>query len=408
MPIKIKHKKISKLRFPEFSDEWEEKKLVDMIEKIVDNRGKTPPIQDSGVPLVEVNAIGNKQIDYSRIKKYVSDKIFNEWFRVHLKKGDILFSTVGATAICSLYMNTQKSAIAQNIVGLRFKEDNPEFIFYLLTENKNNHKFKRIEMGAVQPSVKVSQMIKIKFPVPSLPEQKKIAEFLTVVDEWIENLKAEKKSLESYKKGMMQKIFDRNLPAGRQVRFKDKNGKEFPRWEEKKLGAIATINPGYQRLPDKFIYIDLESVEKGILKQEKVIEKSDAPSRAQRILQKNDILFQTVRPYQQNNLYFNKNGKYVASTGYAQIRTEENPMFLYQYLHIGSFLNKVLARCIGTSYPAINSNDLKSIKINLPHKKEQEKIAGFLTSLDKVIESKQQQITQAEHWKKGLMQVLFV
>src|SRR5690606_959214 len=98
-------------------------------------------------------------------------------------------------------------------------------------------------------------------------------------------------------------------------------------WEEKRLREICEINPKSEDLPQSFIYIDLESVENGRLMKEDVIFKDEAPSRAQRILLKNDILYQTVRPYQKNNLLFNKVGKYVASTGYAQLRTKQNSQF---------------------------------------------------------------------------------
>src|SRR5690606_40376361 len=82
--------------------------------------------------------------------------------------------------------------------------------------------------------------------------------------------------------------------------------------------------PKNEGLPSSFVYIDLESVENGRLLKEDFISKDGAPSRAQRVLSKNDVLFQMVRPYQKNNLFFDKEGKYVASTGYAQIRTKQN------------------------------------------------------------------------------------
>jgi len=84
---------------------------------------------------------------------------------------------------------------------------------------------------------------------------------------------------------------------------------------------------------DEFVYIDLESVEKGLLVKKNKILKIGAPSRAQRLLVNQDILFQTVRPYQKNNYYFELGDNYVASTGYAQIRTNESSAFLYQKLH---------------------------------------------------------------------------
>src|SRR5690606_7038094 len=104
-------------------------------------------------------------------------------------------------------------------------------------------------------------------------------------------------------------------------------------WETKKLGEVCEINPKKGNLPNSFIYIDLESVIDGFLLKEKTVLRDEAPSRAQRLLSKNDILFQMVRPYQKNNLYFDKEGDYVASTGYAQIRTLQNSQFVFQYLH---------------------------------------------------------------------------
>ncbi|MBR1416852.1 MAG: restriction endonuclease subunit S, partial [Bacilli bacterium] len=180
-------------------------------------------------------------------------------------------------------------------------------------------------------------------------------------------------------------------------------------WNKTTLKNIAIINPKNENIPDKFIYIDLESVNKGILSQEKIISKSDAPSRAQRTVKKNDILFQTVRPYQQNN-YFVKEIKdlsYVASTGYALIRTNENPYFIYSILHKKDFLDKVIDRCTGTSFPAISSNDLADININIPDIQEQTKISNFLSLIDKKIELQTKKIEDLKLFKKGLHNRLF-
>lgn len=68
-------------------------------------------------------------------------------------------------------------------------------------------------------------------------------------------------------------------------------------WVVKKLNDVSNINPKTGDLPENFIYIDLDSVNKGILTKYNQINKVDAPSRAQRCLDVNDILFQTVRPY---------------------------------------------------------------------------------------------------------------
>ena len=172
---------------------------------------------------------------------------------------------------------------------------------------------------------------------------------------------------------------------------------------------MSNINPKTGELPENFIYIDLESVNNGILTKYNQINKNDAPSRAQRCLEVNDILFQTVRPYQMNNLFFDLNdGEYVASTGYAQIKSKIVPRFLYYYLHYYKFVNNVLSRCTGSNYPAINSTDLKKIKIKIPQSKDEQRLIGDLFyKIDQKIEFLNSKYEYYQEFKKYLMQHIF-
>ncbi len=172
-------------------------------------------------------------------------------------------------------------------------------------------------------------------------------------------------------------------------------------WQRVRLGDIAEINPP-TIIPNVFYYIDLESVEKGQLLNKQLMTKNKAPSRARRLLSKNDILYQLVRPYQRNNYFFTLNGNYVASTGYAQIRTLQNPSFLYFALHSNYFVNAVLDRCEGTSYPAISSNELKKCEVILPPLNEQIAIANILSGLDRYLHALNSLILKKESVKKAL------
>ena len=178
-------------------------------------------------------------------------------------------------------------------------------------------------------------------------------------------------------------------------------------WRSNRLADMCEINPKNETLPNSFIYIDLESVANGRLLKEDLISKNDAPSRAQRVLSKDDVLFQMVRPYQKNNLFFDKEGKYVASTGYAQIRTKQDSRFIFQYLHNQKFVDNVIERCTGTSYPAINSTDLGNIKVVYPSIEEQKKIASLLSLIDERIHTQNKIIEQLETLIKGLCQKIF-
>ena len=190
--------------------EWDEYSLDTLLSKIIDNRGKTPVTEANlEIPLIEVNAIGQRRIKYEKVSKYFSEDTFQNWFRAYLEHQDILFSTVGNTAICSIYTDEIKAGIAQNIVGLRAntKLIQPTFLYYLLTEISNNQKFKSIEMQAVQPSIKVSQMIHLTFLTPCLEEQTKIANFLSSIDQKIEVTAQQIEQAKQWKKGLLQQMF---------------------------------------------------------------------------------------------------------------------------------------------------------------------------------------------------------
>lgn len=188
------------------------------------------------------------------------------------------------------------------------------------------------------------------------------------------------------------------------IRFKGFNDD----WEQHKLEEIAEFNPKSE-LPYKFEYVDLESVIGTEMISHRTENKETAPSRAKRLAQYGDIFYQTVRPYQKNNYLFNKlNGDYVFSTGYAQIRAYIDNKFLINILQTNNFVKKVLDNCTGTSYPAINSNELSKLEVKLPsYKNEQNKIGEFFKQLDKDITLHQRKLEKLGNIKKSMLEKMF-
>ena len=192
------------------------------------------------------------------------------------------------------------------------------------------------------------------------------------------------------------------------LRFPEFSGE----WEMASLQDIAAINPKSDQLQNTFIYIDLEAVEKGELRKIQEIMREEAPSRAQRVIDNNDILFQCVRPYQKNNyihrILNTSNQQWVASTGYAQIRTTELPNYIYHLLNTDGFNRKVMVRCTGSSYPAINSEDLATIRFYYtPDKKEQFKISRLLDLIDERIATQNKIIEDLKKLKSAISKQAF-
>ena len=174
-------------------------------------------------------------------------------------------------------------------------------------------------------------------------------------------------------------------------------------WKKCEFKEFAKVNPKCQSIPEQFYYIDLGSVEDGELSNAKIENELSAPSRAQRLLSCNDVLFQTVRPYQQNNYLFCKERSLptVASTGYAVFRTKYDVPFLYALIHTGHFLNSVLSRCTGTSFPAVSASDIEDILVSIPSLGEQQKIGKLFRLLNSKIRKQKALIESLKKYKRG-------
>ena len=223
----------------EIPKDWSTFLLKDLTSHVIDNRGKTPPTQDKGVELLEVNAIvaGEKFPNYSKVRKYVSNKTHSSWFRSgHPKKDDILVPTVGTIGSAAI-MKEGRGTIAQNLIGLRINSSisSPNFIYYLLTGPQLKEPLLNLNIGGVQPSIKVPHLLNLQIGIPSLDKQEKIASILSSLDEKIELNRRMNKTLEEIGQALFKHWFvDFNFP--------DKNGNPYKeaggRMIDSELGKI--------------------------------------------------------------------------------------------------------------------------------------------------------------------------
>ena len=252
----------------------------------------------------------------------------------------------------------------------------------------------------------ISTFTKFDILLPkSVDEQELIGEYFKLLDKLITLHQRKLDRLKNIKKSMLDKMFPKDGEVVPEIRFKGFTDA----WEQRKLGELALFNPK-DELPKIFEYVDLESVVGTEMLSHRTETKSSAPSRAQRVARIGDLFYQTVRPYQKNNYLFEKPYKnYVFSNGYAQMRPFVDGYFMLCLVQSERFIKIVLDNCTGTSYPAINSNNLEEIEVYAPlNKKEGNKIGTMFRSIDNLITLHQRKLDKLKNIKKSMLDNMFV
>ncbi|MCP4143977.1 MAG: hypothetical protein GY752_01690 [bacterium] len=182
----------------------------DLVEKWIDNRGKTPPLSEFGIPLLEVKHLPESGI-YPLLEgtKHVSQETYDSWFRAYLEPMDILFSTVGTTARVTLTPNSPTVSIAQNVLGIRFKREmvDPLYMFYYMRGKQFQHDIEARLVTTVQASIKRADMVGIPVSLPPLEIQRNISNKIVSFDKKIELNRQTNQTLEQIAQAIFKSWF---------------------------------------------------------------------------------------------------------------------------------------------------------------------------------------------------------
>ncbi|MFV4977089.1 restriction endonuclease subunit S [Lactobacillus delbrueckii subsp. lactis] len=385
---------------------WEQRKLGEITD-VRDGTHASPHYVNSGFPLLTSKNISNGCINYNEVN-YISEYDFhqiNERSKVDVN--DILMGMIGTIGNLALVQEKTNFAIKNVALIKNTGSIDHRFLFQDLQTDYIERELSNNMDGGTQKFISLKKIRNLSITFPTLlNEQDKIGNLFHFLDSTITLHEEKKQQLKCLKSALLQKMFaNKNKSGDPDVRFKGFD----ERWERHILNDLAIFNPK-GTLPTSFEYVDLGSVIGVEMISHKTISKFDAPSRAQRLAQVGDLFYQTVRPYQQNNYLFdNKDNAYVFSTGYAQLRPLIDGYFLLCLVQTKSFVRKVMNACTGTSYPAINSQDLAQIGVNIPiNSKEQRLIGNLYKVIDNLITLYQQKLDDLNTIKQSLLQKMFI
>ncbi len=420
------------LRFPEFNEEWKEKKLGEVA---TNKSGKYNPEKErESVKCIELEHLSS---DSSQLLGYIDGKNSGS-IKNKFDKGDVLFGKLRPylkkyllapfEGVCSSEIWVLKGLNISNDFLFRIVQTDS---FIDLANQSSGSKMPRADWNVVENGI---------FSFPTLPEQTKIATFLTAVDEKIQALKKKKGLLEDYKKGVMQKLFCLNhgldgfkddtdfdnesvesaqslkIRDSDNVRFRQKDGSNFPDWEVKKLGEVAKRKTLKNKEGNTNVLTI--SAQYGLISQLEFFNKSVSAKdvTGYYLLENGDFAYN--KSY--SNGYpmgaikcLNRYGKGVVSTLYICFKFNEviNNSFMEHFFETGIHNSEIekVAQEGARNHGLLNIGleDFFNIAISIPCLKEQTAIANFLSALDEKINHTQTQITQTETWKKGLLQKMF-
>ncbi len=275
---------------------------------------------------------------------------------------------------------------------------------YLMQSWKVRKQIMTIAQGTKVLGLATSRLAKIKLFLPTLPEQQKIASFLTVVDDKIQGLKRKKELLEQYKKGVMQQIFKQ------EIRFKNEQGNNYPEWEEKKLGDYLKESRIKGDGGDVAKKVTVKLWGKGVFEKH---EKIQGSAQTQYFIRQSGQFIYSKLDFL--NCAFgiipeNLDG-YQSTVDLPSFDIDKNisPTFLLERIKQKDFYKRNGETADGSrKAKRIHADTFLNFNILLPSTEEQQKIASFLSGIDQKIEQVGVQLDKAKEWKKGLLQKMFV
>ena len=211
-----------KLRFKEFSGAWEVKDLGDLFEIVVGFVGTVSDSycsEEDGIQFIRTLNVKNGWFSHDNIQ-YVSNEFHAKNKKSQIYNDDVLIARVGANMgmVCKVNGLKKEANSANVIIIKKDPKHNSDFYALYLSSSKGQKQIQAKGAGGAQEVLNISVTKTLVVPTPTLPEQTKIANFLTAIDEKIAQLSQTAQLLTDYKKGMMRQIFSQEL------RFKDDDG----------------------------------------------------------------------------------------------------------------------------------------------------------------------------------------
>jgi type I restriction enzyme, S subunit len=355
-------------------------------------------------------------------EKYFIGEINNKYL---LKKGDLLIVLTDLTPSCNILgspafiVENNKFLHNQRLGKIELVNRNiilKEFLFNLFNWKEYRKELKNSATGTTVRHTSVKKVLEVNVPLPTIPEQQKIAEILSTVDEQIENTEQLIRKTKELKKGLMQQLLTKGIGH---TEFKVTELGEIPfDWEVKELGSVLKVLGGFafkskDASETGVRWVKIANVGLGKVNWGDISFLPTSYSEKYKEYQINfgDIIMAMTRPVlngitkiavfdrEEIALLNQRVCKFIINTNLCK-------NYFFQLANSSTFANNIEYLIAGTDPPNISAQQIKSILIPFPTFEEQQKIAEILLSVDKQIEGHEKEKEIFQKLKKGLMKQL--
>lgn len=403
------------IRFPEFKDSWINHKIEDIFDRVgtpVD-LDDTQTYREIGIRShgkgifhkeeTTATEIGNKRVFWVEPDCFVVNIVF-AWERAVAKTTE---KENGMIASHRFPMYKPK----KDIVDLDYITE------YFITKRGQNVLILASPGGAGRnKTLGQKEFAKSVVKLPSLPEQQKIAEFLSTIDTVIEKQKETVSAWEERKKGVMQKLFSQ------EVRFKADDGSEFPEWEEKSYLSICNVFADGDWIESKdqsdsgIRLIQTGNIGNGVFidkddKKKYISKETFDRLKCNEVFEGDILISRLPSPAGRACIVPKLNERMITAVDCTIVRTDKSIIshdYCVQFMQSSKHFYYVASMMAGGTRQRISRKNLEDELISVPCLEEQQKIADCLSSLDEVIEKQKATLAAWEELKKGLLQQMFI
>ena len=417
---KKEERRVPKLRFPGFTEDWEQRKLGELSSSFEYGLNAAAKEYDGENKYIRITDIDDDSREFKQKDITSPDTDSSSAENYRLSEGDILFARTGASVGKSYIYKASDGLVyyAGFLIRARIEpEYNSEFVFQNTLTGDYEKFIKVTSMRSGQPGVNAQEYSQYQIMVPSKPEQDKISNCLRNLDNLITLHQRKLEDLKEMKKGLLQKMFPKNNEKVPELRFPGFTED----WEQRKLEDFGKATGGTSiesEFSEDGIYkvISIGSYSENNVYNDQGIRAIKSDKTGNRVLNRNDLTMILNDKTTSGNiigrvLLIEESGIYVYNQRTERIEIyldEYDPVFLYEMLNAPNIREKIIKQAQGNTQIYVNWTAISLLEYMIPSKEEQVKIGEYLHSISSLITLHQRKLDHLKELKKGLLQQMFV